>query len=177
MTNKYFYIGKQQALRNESFVYAVSDTPIENYSEIFGENCVEYIGDNLPYYVTIEENGKVREATRIELYKRGIIQLSGYEFIKDNQILSMYDYPIPEDIIKPVFDKEKLQWFESATTDEKLIYWKERCRNISSEMLVLEKAGLDGDADYMKLKSQLEESKTNYITASHELALEMDKVF
>lgn len=177
MANKYFYIGKEQALRNESLVYSVSDKMIENYKEIFGDNCIEYVGDNLPYYLTFEEDGTVREATTVELYKKGIYKLSENEFIKDDKLYSIYDFPIPNDMIRPVFDKESLEWKDKSSCEDRVLFWKERCRSVSYEMLVLEKAGLDGDADYMRLKQKLEEFKNNYMTASHELALEMDKVF
>ena len=175
MTNKYFYIGKEQALRNESLVYCVSDTAIDGYVDVFGKNCIEYVGTNLPHYITVEDNGMVREATDIELYKKGIYKIRDDEFIKDDAIYSIYDYYIDEDMIRPIFNIDKCMWEESATLEEKLIFWKDRCKNISSKMLILENAGLEGDLEYITLQEGLNKAKENYIAASHELALEMDK--
>lgn len=176
MENKYFYIGKEQALRNESFVYCVSDERIYNFNDIFGENCIEYVGQNLPHYITLEESGIVREATNIELYKRGIYKIRDDEFIKDDVIYSIYDYYIDEGMIRPIFNIDKCTWEESATLEEKSIFWRERCKLISSEIMILERAGLEGDFEYITLQEDLNISKNNYMTASRELALEMDKL-
>lgn len=172
---KYFYIGKEQALRNESLVYSVSDYKIKDYKDIFGENCVEYIGDSLPHYLTIEKDGVVREAKDIELYERGVYSLNSNEFIKDNKIYNAYDFPIPETIVRPFFNNDRLMWEESATLDEIVSFWKEKCKILSLDIMILERIGLNGDFEYISTKTKLDKCKEMYMLATHELALEINK--
>lgn len=117
MNKQYFYIGKEEALKHQSMVYAVSQEPIEFYKEILGENAVEFYTDNLPYYVAIDGD-TVREATNLELYESGIYELLEGEFIHGDKILNVYDFEIPEGILKPAFNYDELRWEETATAEE-----------------------------------------------------------
>lgn len=118
MREQYFYIGREEALKHQSLVYAVSDTKIINFKDQFGENSIEFYGDNLPFYLTVLENDEVREATNIELYKYGLYELSESEFVKDDNIYNISDFAIPENIVKPIFNKETMSWEEGASEKE-----------------------------------------------------------
>ncbi|MGL5100398.1 MAG: hypothetical protein ACRC6B_10300 [Fusobacteriaceae bacterium] len=117
---QYYYIGKKEALKNLSMVYAVSDERIQNYKTHINENAIEFYGDNLPYYVTVLEDETVREATTIELYKNGIYELCDYEFVNGDKISTIYDFEIPEEGVNLQFNYDQLKWIETAT-DEELI--------------------------------------------------------
>lgn len=135
-----------------------------------------YEGNNLLTHPFLQEDGTLREATDKELIDKGIYSLEDSEVLVGDTAKSIYEFKVPEEYIKPTFDKVMLQWVESASLDEISNYWKDRCKNISSQILVLEKASLEGDLEYITLQEDLNKAKENYITASHELALEMDVI-
>lgn len=140
MNKQYFYIGKEEALKHQSMVYAVSQEPIKFYKEILGENAVEFYTDNLPYYVSIDGD-TVREATNLELYESGMYELLEGEFIHGNKILNVNDFEIPEGTLKPAFNYDELKWVETATQEEIDDYnWKEEVRFYNQELEFASKA-------------------------------------
>lgn len=176
---KYFILNKIAIIdeyRNQ--VVMVLEQPIdsgEDFSFSTGEHII-YKGFVLLRYPFLQEDGTLREATDKELIDKGIYSLEDSEVLVGDTAKSIYEFKVPEEYIKPTFDKAILQWVESASLDEISNYWKDRCKNISSQILVLEKAGLEGDLEYITLQEDLNKAKENYITASHELALEMDVI-
>ncbi|MGL4998353.1 MAG: hypothetical protein ACRC5T_05235 [Cetobacterium sp.] len=116
--NKYFYVGKKEATKHQSMVYAVSDTKIEDYINKINSDAIEFYGEDLPFYLTVVNGDEVREATDIELYKSGIYKLYESEFIKDDTIMNINDFEIPDNIVKPVFNYGDTVWEESATEEE-----------------------------------------------------------
>ncbi|MGL5715370.1 MAG: hypothetical protein ACRCX2_20295 [Paraclostridium sp.] len=140
MNKQYFYIGKEEALKHQSMVYAVSQEPIEFYKEILGDNAVEFYTENLPHYITVDGETP-RESTHIELYKAGIYELNDGEFIHDETILSIHDFEIPEGTLKPVFDYNQLKWIETATPEEiEENIWREEVRFYNAELEFASKA-------------------------------------
>lgn len=79
----------------------------------------------------------------------------------------------PNDFISPEYNGE--QWVETASLQSRIDFWKGKMIFISKEITTLKDIGLDGSVDYIKLQVQLEKYREYYMTASHELALEMDK--
>lgn len=171
---KYFYIGKKEALNNESYVFKVSKNKIKSFKKIYGDNCVEFFGENLPPYVTIEGDS-ARESTIPELYARGIYNLKPDEFIKEGTIYTTKDFTIDEDIISPVFDKKEMKWVESASMDTIVKHWYGKCIECSNTLNNIERIGFKNSYDYLKYSEKLEEYKNKYINATHELALSLNK--
>lgn len=137
---QYYYIGKEEALKHQSMVYGVSEFRVENYKDKFGNNSIEFYGDNLPYYLTVVGE-EVREATNIELYKSGIYELTEGEFINNDSILNIGNFGVPEDMVKPVFDHKTLCYIETATAEEIDEYnFKESVSFYNSELEFASKA-------------------------------------
>ena len=63
----YIYVDKEEAKKGISLVLAVSENKIEDYKNILGNNAVEFIGEDLPYYITYDETKDIiRESTEEE---------------------------------------------------------------------------------------------------------------
>lgn len=170
---KYFYIGKKEAQKGLSLVYAFSNKKVENYKQVYGENCIEFVGDRLPHYITIDGD-IAREATTIELYERGIYELADGEFLKDGRIYNIYQFPIPEGIVLPYFNKDTLEWEDVATLEDKINFYKSNCENIAMRLLVLDRAGINKNSEYYELVKKLETFKQKYKEYEHELATKMN---
>lgn len=171
---KYFYIGRKEALNNESYVFKISKNKIKSFKKIYGDNCVEFFGENLPPYVTVEGD-LARESTIPELYARGVYNLKPDEFIKEGTIYTTKDFTIDEDIISPVFDKKEMKWVESASMDTIVKHWYDKCMECSNTLNNIERIGFENSYDYLKYNEKLEEYKNKYINATHELALSLNK--
>lgn len=86
---KYIYLDREEAKKGVSLVFAVENNPIKDYQSYFEEKAIEFIGEDLPHYITYVKDGEneiVREATRLELCQRGIINLSPSEIVLDGNI-------------------------------------------------------------------------------------------
>lgn len=158
---KYFYIGKKEAQKGLSLVYAFSDKKVENYKQMYGQNCIEFVGDTLPHYITVDGD-IAREATTIELYERGIYELVDGEFLKDGRIYNIYQFPIPDGIVLPYFNKDTLEWEDVATIDDNINFYKQGCEQSAMRLLVLDKAGLWGTPEYTDAEQKLERFKAEY---------------
>lgn len=171
---KYYYIGKKEALNNQSLVYGVSDTKVENYNEIYGANAIEFYGENLPHYVIINENNEVKEATEFDLYKAGIYKLKETEFINDNKIDDIYNYEINKDLISPSFNYEILAWEETATLEKQIEHYKKLVIEKTKELELLKNSGFGGGQEEINLQIEIENLKQIYMDKSHELALQIE---
>ena len=78
---------------------------------------VVYFGSNILRHPFLE-NGKLREATDRELLDKGLYTLSENEVLVGDTAKMIYEFPIPEGMAKPVFNKETLKWEETATAEE-----------------------------------------------------------
>lgn len=170
---KYFYIGRKEALNNESYVLKISKNKIKNFKKLYGDNCIEFFGENLPPYVTVEGD-LARESTISELYARGVYKLKSDEFIKDDKVYTTKDFHVDEDIICPVFDKNQMRWIESASLDNIIKHWFDRCMECSNMLSNIERLGFKNSYDYLKYNEELEEYRRKYIDATHELALSLN---
>lgn len=175
---KIYVLFKKDIVENyRNRIYMILEDKEQLKNPMITSDYVVYIGTELLKNPFLQEDGILREATGKELIDKGLYILEDYEVLVGDDIKNIYEFPIPEELIIPQFDKENLVWIESATSEDKVSFWKNRCKEISQQMLVLEKAGLEGDCEYITLQAMLADYKDKYMTASHELALEMDKVF
>ncbi len=87
----YIYLDKEEAKKGNSLVFAVCNEPIKDYEDYFDETVVEFVGRDLPHYITyIEESNSIREATEEEKLERGQRTLQAGEILLNNKIIS-YD--------------------------------------------------------------------------------------
>jgi putative uncharacterized protein FNV0174 len=87
----FYYIDKIEAIKGNSLVLAMHSDKIKNYKNVLGENAVEFEGENLPFYITFDdETNTIRESTEVEKVKRGQLTLEDNQIIIDNQIIT-YD--------------------------------------------------------------------------------------
>lgn len=131
----YWYINKEKAI-NKGLAenYMTSDKPLLNPQEYFGtDNVLCYVGNELPYYVTyLPEINSVREATREEKYLKGQEELKEYEIFRNGKIETV---EIPENIVKPYWNKEKEIIEDIATEEEIKEYYFSKINSYKSEIL------------------------------------------
>lgn len=118
---KYFYIDEEEAKKGISCVCAFYDEKIEDYKKFFeeqyGVNVIEFIGEELPHFITYDEKNRiVREATLEESYNRGDYTLSSNEYYKDGFIKTIP--PCPDEIYIGKFNPDTEEWEETATIEE-----------------------------------------------------------
>ncbi|MGL5803128.1 MAG: hypothetical protein ACRCX7_11140 [Cetobacterium sp.] len=177
MNKKYYYISLNRVKESMAVLnYGVFSEPIDGAHPF--PDAYLYISDTLPGSLIWDETtNKCRTLTDFEMVKYGKRPMYHGEFIFEDKILHISNFPIPDNIVKPVFNNKTLEWHDSANSEEKAVFWREKCKLISSEMIVLERAGLDGDSEYIKLQVRLEDFKEKHITSIHEIALDVNKAF
>jgi hypothetical protein len=113
----YIYLDKEEAKKGISLVITATEEPIVDYTKVLDDNCIEFVGDNIPYYITyVEESNTIREATMIELYNRGLYILSDNEYVKNGEIKTI---PLPTKFyVKSEFDTNTETFKEVATQEE-----------------------------------------------------------
>ena len=111
----YIYVDKEEAKKGISLVLAVSENKIEDYKNILGNNSVEFIGEDLPYYITYDEDKNIiRESTEEEKLARQQIELKDNQVIIDNQIVT-YDKKYQKIIAGKIVDKTTKELIEEGT--------------------------------------------------------------
>ncbi len=87
---KYIYLDREHAKKGISLVFAVCEQRIEDYQKMFDNKAIEFIGEDLPHYITYVKTDDVeyvREATREEQYQNGLIELTPGEAFIDGKIV------------------------------------------------------------------------------------------
>lgn len=114
-----------------------------DYASNFDNYFKEYSGQEI--YISEEklsnpilENGNIREMTKLELVNNGVRVLTDGEYIEDGEIKYK---EIPSDMMKPIWNKDKKEWEETATLDDIKVYFNERITKYISE--VIKNAGYD----------------------------------
>lgn len=102
---------------------------------------------------------------------------SGFEVFYSKSLNKLMSIECPSGFIEPKIDTVKNEYFESASLNNQISFWKNRIVQTSKRLNELKDAGLDGDSEYISTQIALEKYRENYMNASHEMALEMDKVF
>lgn len=123
----YIYVDKEEAKKGISLVLAVSENKIEDYKNILGNNAVEFIGEDLPYYITYDETKDIiRESTEEEKLARQQIELKDNQVIIDNQIIT-YDKKYQKIVEDKVVNKSLKELIdESIITFEEAKHQKRR---------------------------------------------------
>ena len=63
----YIYLDREEAKKGFSLVLGASETKIEDYKNHYQDRAIEYVGDDIPHYITYDEvTDTIREATEHE---------------------------------------------------------------------------------------------------------------
>lgn len=108
-------------------------------------------------YPVVDEEGIIREMTREEkIIKMGMEELlNDGEILEDGEIKSI---KAPETIIRPVWDKEKKEWYETMTKEELL---EKRAQKI---------------IEYSNLENEKKTLENSRFTTTDEIQLVVDKM-
>lgn len=128
----YFYIDKEIA---DKFHVAETITtfrkPVLDPDTYFTKPTYMIKGKHTPYYITVED-GVVREATEYEKYTRGQRKLEDYEIVENDSIKKV---EIPENTVKPFWNKELEKVEDIATEEEVKEYYYNKINSYKSQIL------------------------------------------
>lgn len=143
----YIYLDRERAKKGIALVLGASEKRIENYTEYFEKKGVEFIGDNIPYYITyVSELDTVREATDEEMLQRNQRELKENEVLINGKIID-YDINFQKIVNNMIVDKTREDYINEKviTLDsEKLKARIEREKDLNAIDLY-DKAVLRGD--------------------------------
>ncbi|MDY4010168.1 MAG: DUF4376 domain-containing protein [Fusobacterium gastrosuis] len=133
----YIYLDKEKAKEGIALVVAVLEEQNKNYKKDYGENIVEFIGEDLPHYITyVEETDSVREATEEEKVARQQITLEDNQVIIDN-IIYTYNKQYQKVVNNKIVDKTIKELIEEGilTLEEVKKIKREELKNIRHEKI------------------------------------------
>lgn len=126
---QYFYLDKAYADKfNKSQVIAVFPKPLKIPNKYFQKEVYSHFGKDIPFYISIDKENIVREATEYEKYQRGQRKLAENEVIfKENIIIlepgqyideekqELITVPCPPKYLVNDWDKENHIWIDLTT--------------------------------------------------------------
>ncbi len=90
---KYFYLDREKAKEGITLVFLVSEERKDNYKEYFKGTAIEFTGEDIPHFITYqEETDTIREATEEEKLRRGQRALYDNEILIDGKIVEYNPY-------------------------------------------------------------------------------------
>ena len=155
---KYFVLDKQTIIdKYENRLKYVSEVKVTPK-----EDEVVYYDYKLLMFPFLQENGTLREATDRELIEKGICSLAENQVLVGEEAKYTYEFPMSPDLVKPIFDKNTLQWVESATPEEIVEHEEnKKVEFYNSELNLATKAfteydlGLATEQDIQEVKSYM----------------------
>ncbi|WP_407536246.1 hypothetical protein [Cetobacterium somerae] len=103
----YIYLDREQAKEGVALVLGASEERIRNYIRYFEEQGIEFVGDNIPYYITyVLELDTVREATDEEMLERNQRELKENEILINGKIVD-YDINTQKIVNNEIIDKTR----------------------------------------------------------------------
>lgn len=168
---QYFYLDKAYADKfNKSQVIAVFPKPLKIPNKYFQKEVYSHFGKDIPFYISIDKENIVREATEYEKYQRGQRKLSENEVIfKENIIIlepgqyideekqELITVPCPPEYLVNDWDKENHIWID-LTTDYDRVQAQYR-----------EYEGMDTPSTIKEMKLQDPALSEEYVTMMIEL--------
>ena len=168
---QYFYLDKAYADKfNKSQVIAVFPKPLKNPNQYFQKEVYSHFGKDIPFYISIDKENIVREATEYEKYQRGQRKLAENEVIfKENIIIlepgqyideekqELITVPCPPEYLVNDWDKENHIWID-LTTDYDRVQAQYR-----------EYEGMDTPSTIKEMKLQDPALSEEYVTMMIEL--------
>ncbi len=134
---KYIYLNGEEAKKGVALVIAVLEERNSNYKAEYGEHAVEFIGEDLPHYITyVEETDSVREANEEEKVARQQITLEDNQVIIDNVIYT-YNKQYQKVVNNKIVDKTTRELVEEGilTLEELKKVKREELKNIRSQKI------------------------------------------
>lgn len=111
---KYIYLDRENAKKGVTLVYLVSEEKREDYEEYFEGKAVEFIGEDVPHFISYEEEiDSIREATEEEKLLRGQRQLYGNEVLIEGKIVE-YDSYNQKVVNEVIVDKTRDDFIEEG---------------------------------------------------------------
>lgn len=143
----YIYLDREQAKEGIALVLGASEERIKNYIEYFEGQGIEFVGENIPYYITyVPELDTVREATDEEMLERNQRELKENEILINGKIV-YYDINTQKIVNNEIIDKTREDYINEKviTLDtEKLKARMQREKELNAVDLY-DKAVLRGD--------------------------------
>lgn len=126
---QYFYLDKEYADKyHKSQIIAVFQQPLKNPTEYFQKEVYSHFGKDIPYYISVDPENVIREATEYEKYQRNQRKLSENEVVfKENIIVlelgqyideikqELITVPCPPEYLVKDWDKKKHIWIDLTT--------------------------------------------------------------
>ena len=147
----YIYLDREEAKKGFALVLGTSETKIEDYKNHYEGKAIEYIGDDIPHYITyVEASDTIREATESEKLERNQITLEDNQVIIDNQIYT-YDKKYQKVVDNKIIDKTLKELLEEnlITLDEIKEQKREKLKNIRDEE---DNSDIEVNGDLFKIK-------------------------
>jgi hypothetical protein len=145
----YIYLDIEKAKLGSALVYEVRDEAREDYETYFEGKALEFVGDDLPHFITYDEDtNTISESTEEEKYANGFRTLADNEVIIDDVITS-YDADTQHVLDGVITDKDRAYYILEGTITLETEKAKARTQRTSDfEALDLyDKAVLRGDVE------------------------------
>lgn len=158
----YIYLDREEAKKGFTLVLGASETKIENYKNHYEGRAIEYVGDDIPHYITYDEvTDTIREATELEKVERGQLVLEENQVIINNQIIT-YDLNFQKVVDGKVVNKTLKELVETniLTIEEVKTKKMEELKRKRDEFI---NSYLELDGYFIQVRNQEDRDKFNRI--------------
>lgn len=158
----YIYLDREEAKKGFTLVLGASETKIEDYKNHYEGRAIEYVGDDIPHYITYDEvTDTIREATELEKVERGQLVLEENQVIINNQIIT-YDLNFQKVVDGKVVNKTLKELVETniLTIEEVKTKKMEELKRKRDEFI---NSGLELDGYFIQVRNPEDRDKFNRI--------------
>nr|WP_314532187.1 DUF4376 domain-containing protein [uncultured Fusobacterium sp.] len=158
----YIYLDREEAKKGFTLVLGASETKIEDYKNHYEGRAIEYVGDDIPHYITYDEvTDTIREATELEKAERGQLVLEENQVIINNQIIT-YDLNFQKVVDGKVVNKTLKELVETniLTIEEVKTKKMEELKRKRDEFI---NSALELDGYFIQVRNQEDRDKFNRI--------------
>ena len=158
----YIYLDREEAKKGFTLVLGASETKIEDYKNHYEGRAIEYVGDDIPHYITYDEvTDTIREATELEKAERGQLVLEENQVIINNQIIT-YDLNFQKVVDGKVVNKTLKELVETniLTIEEVKTKKMEELKRKRDEFI---NSYLELDGYFIQVRNQEDRDKFNRI--------------
>ena len=158
----YIYLDREEAKKGFTLVLGASETKIEDYKKHYEGRAIEYVGDDIPHYITYDEvTDTIREATELEKVERGQLVLEENQVIINNQIIT-YDLNFQKVVDGKVVNKTLKELVETniLTIEEVKTKKMEELKRKRDEFI---NSYLELDGYFIQVRNQEDRDKFNRI--------------
>lgn len=141
----YIYLDREEAKKGITLVLLTSPKKKRDFKKYFEGKAIEYVGDNLPHFITyVEESDTIREATEEEKLEKGQRSLFDNEALINGKITE-YD-PETQKVVSGkliertseyhIWNEKAQKWEYSASVE--ILFLEEKIKSIESKMEYLQ---------------------------------------